>query len=290
MIKNHGKPYKANIKYHLPFFEIFNKILKNTENEKKNMTSKLNLNERKVLAFLENQHEATTKETAKSLDLSEATVRRIFERLAAFSLVERMHGGALLQTPNVQIRNFNEKDKRNHTEKIAIAKKAAQFIKRRDLVFLNSGSTTFQVPKYISSEKVKIMTNNIRIAMQDIKGNIALTLLGGNYNPTTCSATGSMALNSLSTTFSSLTILGTNGLHPIHGITSNSLEEVSISQKMIGNTVGKVILLADHEKVNRIASHQVCSIQQIDILITDKKTPIEYIQQYKEQGLEVLVV
>ncbi len=253
------------------------------------MSLKLNLTEQKVLTFLENHQEATTKEIAENITISEATVRRAFDRLAELSLIKRMHGGAKLQTSNVQIRNFSEKDKRNHAEKSAIAKAASSFIKRRDLVFLNSGSTTFQLLKYITAEKVHIVTNNIQLAMQNLKEDMTLTFLGGVYDATTRSSAGSVTLASLEPTFSSVTILGTNGLHPKHGLTSNSLSEVSVSQKMIQNTIGKVIILADHEKINRIANHKVCSLEDIDILITDKKTPKEYTQYYQEKGIEVII-
>lgn len=253
------------------------------------MSLKLNLTEQKVLTFLETRNEVTTKETADYLDISEATVRRIFEHLAQLSLVERMHGGAQLRTSSAQIRNFLDKDKRNNAEKTAIAKSAARVVKKRDLVFLNSGSTTLRVPSYISSEKVHIVTNNMQLITQNIKDNIVLTLLGGSFDKVTRSSTGLIAINALSTTFSSLTILGTNGLHPIHGITSNSLEEVELSQKMIENTIGKIIVLADHEKVNRIANHQVCPIDAIDIIITDNKTDSHYIREYEERGIEVII-
>ncbi len=249
----------------------------------------MSLTEQKVLTFLEGRHEATTKETAKELGISEATVRRIFERLAQRSLIKRMHGGAQLQTSNAQIRNFSDKDKRNTAEKIAIAKAAAQLIKKRDLVFLNSGSTTFRVLRYISSEKVHIISNNMKLISQNMKDDIALTLLGGHFNKNTGSSTGPMAVHALTPTFSSLTILGTNGLHPSCGVTSNSLEEVEISQKMIKNTIGKIVILADHEKINRVANHQVCILDAIDILITDAKADKQLIKQYEEKGIDVIV-
>jgi DeoR/GlpR family transcriptional regulator of sugar metabolism len=62
--------------------------------------------------------------------------------------------------------------------------------------------------------------------------------------------------------------LGTNSIDPVYGITDLEWEIIEVKKAMIACSK-KVISLAISEKLNTIQHLQVCTLDQIDVLITE---------------------
>ena len=51
---------------------------------------------------------------------------------------------------------------------------------------------------------------------------------------------------------------------------------------------GKIILLADHTKFNKVAFVRVLDFAKLDMVITDQKPSSDWIEMFKEKGIELL--
>ncbi|MGA2489789.1 MAG: DeoR/GlpR family DNA-binding transcription regulator, partial [Anaerolineales bacterium] len=83
------------------------------------------------------------------LDTSEATVRRDLEWLERQGVVERTRGGAILSQRLTFEPEYMQRAQKHPEEKRLIGKLASSFIEDNDVVFVNSGTTTTQVIRYI---------------------------------------------------------------------------------------------------------------------------------------------
>ena len=89
-----------------------------------------------------------------------------------------------------------------------------------------------------------------------------------DYRPQSRSLVGDLTTSGLRSIFSSFTVLGINGVSIKKGCTTAVHQETSVNQAMIENSSGKVIVVADHSKMNCVSSFLTCPLSRIDMIVT----------------------
>ena len=59
---------------------------------------------------------------------------------------------------------------------------------------------------------------------------------------------------------------------------------------MLENSSGKVIIVADHTKMNCISSFLTCPLNRIDMIVTDWLAPVSFCQELEDHGVHVVRV
>jgi DeoR family fructose operon transcriptional repressor len=117
-----------------------------------------------------------------------------------------------------------------------------------------------------------------------------LILLGGDYRTQSKSLVGDLTITGLDHIFSSMTVLGINGVSIKKGCTSAVHQETSVNKAMIENSSGKVIVVADHTKLNCVSSFLTCPLNRIDMIVTDWMAPQAFCQELEDAGVAVVRV
>src|ERR1700735_5301583 len=114
----------------------------------------MNFQKRKqsILQRLTDTGDADIKELATALQVSEITIRRDLNHLAAEGLLQRTHGGAIKVAPPNPPFPFANKAAIHIKAKEAIARRAAATINDGDIVFLDCGSTVFHLCPFIKNK------------------------------------------------------------------------------------------------------------------------------------------
>mgnify|MGYP000001815238 CR=1 FL=1 len=88
--------------------------------------------------------------------------------------------------------DYSVKKERNQEEKRRIAKRALAFIGENDTVYLDSGTTTFELAKLLCtfSKPVSVVTNDLNIALLLADSPVDVTVTGGNVQKKTQSIMG----------------------------------------------------------------------------------------------------
>ena len=110
---------------------------------------KLILNEQKLMEELGKKFKLNVSEAVELLNVSEATVRRLFTRLEEKGLLIRTYGGIQLAGDNPFLYSFEKVKTENMNEKIAIGEYAASIIKNNSIIYIDSGTTTAQFCRYL---------------------------------------------------------------------------------------------------------------------------------------------
>ncbi len=84
-------------------------------------------------------------------------------------------------------------------------------------------------------------------------------------------------------------IIGMRGIDPVHGLTSEHLEELKTDQAIIRMS-DTVIVVADHTKFGRVATGRTAPITAASLIVTDTETPPEIIRAIRALGVEVVQV
>lgn len=229
-------------------------------------------------------------ELSKKLNVSELTVRRDLETLAQAGKIQRFHGGAQLCIKNEeQPLTYSNKDMIAQKQKQKIAQITAQYIKDGDTVFLNAGTTTFEIIKAVKDKHITIVTNNSVASSILQNANASLISTGGEFNCANLSYSGILATYLINKVFSSVTILGVNGLSAANGITTAYYPETMINQEFLKQSKGLKIVACDGSKLGKTFSFNSSPIVGIDIVITDSSACAEEIEKIKAQGVNVVM-
>lgn len=229
-------------------------------------------------------------EVSELFHMSELTIRRDFDALEKKGYIVRFHGGARLASPSLKSTpEFDNKGTMNQLQKQQIAKMVARYINDKDTVFLNAGTTTMEVVKYIKDMDVTIITNNA--AACSIVGGSRATLIstGGEYNHRNKSYTGALAANLLNKVFATVCVLGVNGISHNEGITTSAYLETMINEEMLKRCKGIKIVAADGSKVGRTFCFTSAAITDIDLVVTDSSADPAELDRMREKKVKIIL-
>lgn len=240
----------------------------------------------KILDLLQQQHKVEVKSLAEMFETSEMTIRRDLSILTQQYNIIRTHGGAkLAQDSVVRTISFDENKIENKEQKKAIAKLAASKIGYKQKIFIDSGSTTRQMTRFLSdSSKAIIVTNSISIADAVLQyANLSVIMLGGEILPIAKCSFGDTAEEQVKTHQFDVAFLGTAAI----GADGNLYDGYSLEARLKGTilkSAKKICLLADSSKFNCYDVHKFGALNEIDMLITDfnlSKEAKSILEKYK---------
>lgn len=233
----------------------------------------------------------TVEALSKKLDVSVITIRRDLSVLEETGVLERTHGGAVFTNPIEREFNYTEKDNFDKKEKESIGRAAAALVEDGDTLFINSGSTTYQVIRFLEGKRdLQIITNNAA-AVADFGGRpgIDLILTGGIFRHQSNCLIGEFAINTVNMVVASKIIMGVDGLSFKEGLTSPVYQEAGITKAMIERTQGQVICVADSSKIGRVTNFVTAPLTVVDTLVTDWKFKDELRVKMEKSGIKIII-
>jgi DeoR/GlpR family transcriptional regulator of sugar metabolism len=114
-------------------------------------------------------------------------------------------------------------------------------------------------------------------------------LLGGSFFKPALRCVGTAATNTLRKMRFDAYFTGACALHPERGFSAKYLEEAEIMRVSI-EQADRTIVMGGHGCLGLISNHQVASIRELDVLITDHNANPEVIVALRERELEVIQV
>lgn len=243
-----------------------------------------------IVHLLHIQGKTSIEALARHLSTTSATIRKDLILLEREGTVLRLYGAVMLACEQSDP-PITSKAQINTARKKSIARKAVTFINDGDSLIIDSGSTVLQMVPYLAQFKcITVMTNSLLLLNQLVRLGTDQTILmpGGTFRKKSASFHGNLAENAISQCSFDKLFIGADGIDLVAGVTTyNELHEVS---RAMCHAARKRIVLADSSKFGRRSPNRVCSLDDIDILITDNKLPISTIRALQDRGLNVIVV
>ena len=209
-------------------------------------------------------------ELVQRLGVSESTVRRDLEILEEQGVIRRTHGGAVYVNDAAAGHRlaFADRQTTAAAEKKAIARAVAELIRPNGTVVINGGTTCCQVAAALAGRRLSVVTNSVPIASL-LSADVAteVTLIGGYVYPRTGVALGQMAEQQLEHLHAAQLVLSCAGLTEEGAFNSNQMM-VEVERKMMG-IADEIILAADHAKFGMRAVVKLCSLDELDVIVTD---------------------
>ncbi len=246
-----------------------------------------------ILRYINSMGSATIKELANMLSVSDATIRRDLDELDTEKLVERIHGGA--QALKISRTAFETayRDKSTYMveEKARIGFSAASFVENGDTILLDSGTTSLQIARHLAEKKnITVITYDLYIANSiELDQSSTLIVTGGIRRSGFGVLTGSMVRDFIRSVRVDKSFLSADAVDIDFGVSNATLHEADLKKELI-HSGQKVYLVADHSKFGNLALVQVCSLSDIDLLITDAQLSPKYQQLLDSSNCKYILV
>ena len=245
-----------------------------------------------ILSAVQEKPVATVAELVALTNSSEATIRRDIASLHMSKQLKRVRGGAeaLLPPTNSPLagRPFSVNQSMNILEKQAIAREAVALCTDGDDVIINGGTSTYQMVHLLTNKRMQIFTNSFPIAehlLQHSKNQ--LTLPGGTlYREQNIIL--SPFENDVTKNFcASRMFMGAHSIGRMGLMESDPLVIQSEQKLMV--QADELIVLADSTKFKRRSSLLICSLERIDVLITDDRIDDTSVNMLEAAGVKVII-
>lgn len=246
----------------------------------------------KIIQLVNEKGIISTGELCDVLNVSKATIRRDVTKLDAENQIKKTHGGAMVLTqPATQelpitLRKFMHKD-----EKARIAIAALESINDGDTIFINSGTTTFELAANLGVFKnLTVLTNDINIAAE-VASNTenALIVAGGGLKKSTATLLGLFTERMLQELHVDKSFISVDAVDLESGYMDYNTDEITIKRIMIKNSRERIVL-CDHSKFENAAFMSVCPLNAVNLTITGKEIDSVIAQKMFDAGIVLKVV
>jgi len=238
----------------------------------------------------------------EKFDVSLDSARRDLRILEEKGLLKRTHGGAipLRQVEPGLPRYIDMKSYADINNKdvwpnyAAISKKAAEYIKENDIVYLTSGSVGFIMLRYLPKDiKYTLVVNSVALA-DELKfwDNITVYVTGGKMRMhSRGNMVDTLAVNFVKNMNFDLNFVTAGGYDAEFGL-SNGTDETANFQRAVIERSRKNILLIPNQKLGYRARSfmKVCDANKFDVMITDWDAVEDELVKIEELGVKVVVV
>ncbi len=237
----------------------------------------------KILKILSEKNEVNVAELVKTLSVSGVTVRQDLSDLEDKGLIKRVHGGAVLGSPD----KIANRLVYNYEEKLKIAKKAAEFVQNGETVFIESGSTNSLLAKELTKKNnITLLTSNLFIAneIKDFRS-INIILMGGVYQAQSECLVGQLTKLCIEQFNFDKAFIGVDGFTIDTGFTGKDMLRAETTSAIVKKAKQNFIL-TDSSKFGRKALIKICDTSEITHLISDN-VPAKEKQYLESVGIKV---
>ena len=184
-------------------------------------------------------------------------------------LIIRTHGGAKRKNPELlEVKPLRYKSEIGTSNKDRVARYAASFIGNNQMIFIDSGSSTLALGKYIRNKDIYVVTLNVELALELGNAGIKTYVLPGFLNIDAGSVYSEQAVDFISEMHFDMCIVSITAVDAQEGIGCTG-EVASRAKRTAILHSDKAFVLADSSKYRKKLPYKVADFSEV-ILITDK--------------------
>jgi DeoR family fructose operon transcriptional repressor len=221
-----------------------------------------------IINLCKAHEKVTVQELVDTLHVSPATIRRDLAEMEDLKMVSRYHGGVMITSSQINEPGMAAKQKTNQEAKKQIAWTASRLIHDNMMIYLDAGSSTYEMIPFIHARNITIVTPGVPHLTLLGERDIPTIVLGGKLYWQTASIIGRQALNMLKEMYFDIAFVGTNGIHEKAGFTTSNEQEADTKAMAIRHAKDPYIL-ADASKFNVLRTVPFAALNEATI-ITDR--------------------
>lgn len=234
----------------------------------------INERQKKIIAALQENPQVTVKELAKTLYVSEPTVRRDFTVLDKKGIITKVYGGAKLNQGYADREiPFSFRQNEKSVVKSSIGKKAAELVKDGMVIMLDGSTSSYYLAEFLTKKKdLIVITSGAKTAVALAEANVRVFCTGGQMITNSFSYVGQQAEDFVKNINADILFFSCRGVSLDGKMTDLSIEESNLRRAMMKNSKRKY-LLCDSSKFDKTYFYNIGSIGEIDGVISEQLLP-----------------
>jgi DeoR/GlpR family transcriptional regulator of sugar metabolism len=201
-----------------------------------------------------------------------------------------VHGGMIAVEQAPPESPILERENEQAAEKTRIGRAGARLVGKNETIFLGSGTTVLEIARNLRDHKgLTVITNSLPV-LNALAGfrEITVVSLGGMLRDSELSFIGHITEQALVEVRADKVFMGTRGVSLEHGLTNDYLQE-TLTDRAILKSGREIVIVADHTKINRVATVLLAPLNTMQTLVTDAEADKKFVQALKKQGFNVIV-
>ena len=242
-----------------------------------------------IFDILSREKEVVVVDLADRFGVTPMTIRRDLSILEKQGVITTYYGGASLNEGAASEPSFMLKNRNAQAEKMAIAYEASKLIKEGDSVYIDCGTTCYNIGRFLKNMRVTVLTNSLRIVetLAD-KDKIDIIIAPGVYSRISEAALSSSTIDFFQKHHVDKAFISSQGFDINNG--------ASVPEEMDGKVKASIlpickeaILLADHTKfgLTFFSIHGLPS--DYSLIITDEGISEENVRECERRGLPLKI-
>ena len=244
-----------------------------------------------IIGYLKTHPAAKVSYLSKLLGVSSETIRRDFDYLESSELINRVHGGAILNKTNTKEAGFQYRELIYKEEKEEIAKEACKFVEEGDFLAMDVSTTNTELARELvrNFDKLSVITNSLTIAMiLSSKDDFSIFLPDGILKNSELCIVGPSCVKSVCKHHIDKFFMSISGISAEIGLTDYGYQEYEVKMAMLENS-SNVFVLADHSKFGNTSMFKVCEGSAVNGIITDSRADEKMIEDYSLKDINIIV-
>ena len=238
-------------------------------------------------------------ELTAMLNVSDMTVRRDLDVLAAAGALEKIHGGATTINPrSIDEPGFEAKSHRQKVEKDLIAAAAALLVSPGSAIGLTAGTTTWALAHHLAKiDNLTVVTNSVQAAevlyryslsAHSAPKNTTVVLIGGMRTPSDA-LVGPIAVSALKTLHVDQVFMGVHGISELAGFSTPNMMEAETNRAFI-ESAKKLVVVADRTKWGITGLSTIARLDQAQAIVTNFGWPETAVAAVESNGTQMIMV
>jgi len=242
-----------------------------------------------ITELINQQKTVTNAELMERFGISIETVRRDLDYLEQQGVLRKVYGGAVVNVSINSEPEYASRSRTNYEEKNAIAREAAKLICPGDTVFLGVGTTVQAMVQYMKNiGRLTVFTNALRTAVELMEiPDCTVILPGGQLRAKELTLSGFPAEENLLNFNVDKAFIGIGGITE-DSVTDFHIGEARLHRQLILNA-RQAVAVADSTKLGMRVMNNVCSLEQIDLVVTDRNADQQIVKALKKAGVKIIV-
>jgi len=251
----------------------------------------------RILEMIQAEGYLSVARIAQAFGVSQMSARRDLDVLSSQGRLIRSHGAAMaapepsvppvaeFETRELQ---YDTRRRRHNAAKQAIARTAAALLDPQDNIALDVGSTVLALARELArGPGLRVFTNHLRAASVLAGSRCEVLMPGGIVRAQELSVCGQAAIEQVGRHWFTKAFIGVAGLTGQGGFDA-SPEDTRVKRAYIEHA-DQVILLCDQSKFGHRSLAQACSLDEIDLVITDASPGPDLARALSDANVRVVV-
>jgi DeoR family fructose operon transcriptional repressor len=238
--------------------------------------------------LIQTQGFASLGDLSERMRVSDSTIRRDLEYLEELGDLKRTHGGVFWTGSPSNMLLFEGRQGSSWERKRAIARMAAGLIQDNETILLDGGSTTYELARSLVGRPLQVVTNSLPVAnLFASSDTVDLIMLGGYIHVRTGVSLGPYANQLLKQINVGRAVLSIAGADE-EGYYNSNMLLVETEQAMI-RSADEAIIVADSSKFGRASLSRLCTLGDVQTVVTDTGLSTVWQQRLRDAGVQLLM-